>query len=129
MTKALSMDLRSRVIAAVDGGLSRNKAAVRFGVSIASAVRWCSLAREQGDAKPKRQGGDRRSGRIEAQHDFILATLDAEPDITLKELQALLIKHQKQSFGTTTLWHFFERHNITLKKSRLMPQSKTAPML
>jgi transposase len=52
MTEALSMDLRSRVIAAADGGLSRNKTAARFGVSIASAVSWCSLAREQGDAKP-----------------------------------------------------------------------------
>jgi transposase len=126
MAKALSMDLRGRVVAAVDGGLSRNKAAARFG---ASAVRWCSLAREQGDAKPKRQGGDRRSGHIEAQRGFILAAIDAEPDITLKELQALLLKQHKQSFGTTTLWRFFERHNITLKKSRPMRQSKTALML
>jgi hypothetical protein len=29
MTRALSQDLRSRVIAAVDGGLSRNAAAAR----------------------------------------------------------------------------------------------------
>ena len=38
---ALSDDLRERVIGAVvDGGMSRNAAAKRFGVSIASAVRW-----------------------------------------------------------------------------------------
>jgi len=38
---ALSDDLRERVVeAVVVGGLSRNAAAKRFGVSIASAVRW-----------------------------------------------------------------------------------------
>jgi transposase-like protein len=38
---ALSDDLRKRVVdAVVEGGLSRNAAAKRFEVSIASAVRW-----------------------------------------------------------------------------------------
>jgi transposase len=38
---ALCDDLRERAIGAVlDGGMSRNAAAERFGVSIASAVRW-----------------------------------------------------------------------------------------
>ena len=38
---ALSEDLRTRVVeAVVVGGLSRNAAARRFGVSIASAIRW-----------------------------------------------------------------------------------------
>ena len=38
---ALSDDLRKRVVdAVVEGGMSRNAAAKRFGVSIASAVRW-----------------------------------------------------------------------------------------
>ncbi len=55
MVKALSVDLRKRVVAAVDGGLSRNQAAQRFGVSIASAVRWCSLQRQKGDVKPCRK--------------------------------------------------------------------------
>ena len=38
---ALSDDLRKRVVEAVVlGGLSRNQAAARFKVSVASAVRW-----------------------------------------------------------------------------------------
>jgi transposase len=38
---ALSNDLRKRVVeAVVEGGLSRNVAAKRFKVSVASAVRW-----------------------------------------------------------------------------------------
>ena len=39
MATALSVDLRSRVIAAVDGGMSRRRAASRFGVSYSSAIR------------------------------------------------------------------------------------------
>ena len=43
---ALSDDLRQRVVrAVVDGGMSRNAAAKRFGVSIASAVRWRCASR------------------------------------------------------------------------------------
>ena len=38
---ALSDDLRTRVVeAVVQGGLTRNAAAKRFAVSVASAVRW-----------------------------------------------------------------------------------------
>ena len=40
MLKSLSFDLRSRVLAAIDQGLSRRQAAKRFGVSAASAIRW-----------------------------------------------------------------------------------------
>ena len=40
MAKSLSEDLRARVIAAVEGGLSRRAAAARFGIGAASAVRW-----------------------------------------------------------------------------------------
>ena len=43
MARALSVDLRDRVVAAIAGGLSRRQAAVRFGVSAASAVRWQQL--------------------------------------------------------------------------------------
>ena len=73
MVRALSIDLRKRVVSAVAGGMSRNKAAERFGVSVASAVRWCGLQKQQGDVTPKPQGGDRRSKRIEAQTAAILA--------------------------------------------------------
>lgn len=40
MAKALSLDLRQRVVNAIAAGMSRRQAADRFGVSAASAVRW-----------------------------------------------------------------------------------------
>jgi transposase len=48
MARALSVDLRGRVVAAIAGGLSRRQAAVRFGVSAASAIRWRQLATQHG---------------------------------------------------------------------------------
>jgi transposase len=65
MAKALSVDRRERVLAAVDAGISCPQAAVRFRVSASSAIRWNDQRRKQGDFTPKPQGGDRRSGRIE----------------------------------------------------------------
>ncbi|WP_148361055.1 IS630 transposase-related protein, partial [Acidiphilium multivorum] len=66
MVKVLSLDLRERVVAAIDGGMSRRQAAERFGVGIATAVRWAQLAREKGSPAPMKVGGDRRSERIES---------------------------------------------------------------
>ena len=48
MAQYLSEDLRVRVIRSVEGGMSRNAAARRFGVSIASAVRWMAEDNVQG---------------------------------------------------------------------------------
>ena len=127
MAKALSMDLRDRVLASVDAGSSCRQAAQRFGVSVSSAIRWCARRREQGDARPQPQGGDRRSHRIEAQSETILALVKARPDMTLLELQQELAA-KGASFGIGTLWRFFERHGITLKKRPATPPSRIAPM-
>ena len=107
--------------------MSRRQAAERFGVSAASAIRWCALEREVGDATPTRQGGDRRSGRIEAHATLILSIVEQTKDITIAEVQAKLAE-QGVSFGTGTLWRFFDRHQITLKKSRRTPPSRSARM-
>jgi transposase len=127
MAKPLSMDLRERVLAAIAGGVSGRQAAGRFGVSAASVSRWRTRAREQGDAEPRAQGGDRRSHRIDAHRATILALLKATPDITIEELRHSLNK-TGLSFGYGTIRRFFERHKITRKKRPPMPQSRIAPM-
>ena len=70
MSKALSLDLRVRVQAAVAGGLSHRAAGGRFGVSAASVSRWRTREREQGYARPKALGGDRKSHRIDAHRNY-----------------------------------------------------------
>src|SRR4051812_7927288 len=86
MGKTLSQDLRSRLIAAVDGGMSRRAAAERFEVAVATAVRWVRAFRTSGTTAAKPKGGDRRSHRIEAYRDVILGAIEAQKDITLVEL-------------------------------------------
>ena len=49
MSKALSVDLRARRLAAVAKGLTHRQADERFGVSAASVGRWRGLERDQGD--------------------------------------------------------------------------------
>jgi transposase len=125
MAKRLSLDLRERVVAAVSGGMSRRQAAERFGVSPASAIRWCTRQRVSGTPAAKPMGGDRHSGRIEAQAEVILALVAEIRDITLMELQAKLAS-QGHRFGIGTLWRFFDRHAITWKKRPRMRPSRTA---
>jgi transposase len=127
MATALSMELRRRVLAAIDAGASCRQAAKRFGVSAASAIRWHTLQRLQGDVRPRKQGGDRRSHRIEAHAQTILDLLEKRRDIALGELRMALAE-QGLSFGQTTLWRFFERHRISLKKRPRTRPSRTARM-
>src|SRR5215469_5775358 len=117
MTRALSQDLRDRVIAVVDGGMSCNRAAKRFGVAISSAVRWVRAWRTEGRAEALPQGGDLRSHRIEAYRDVILAAIEAEVDITLVELAELLRSQHGASFAPSTVWRFLDRHDLTFKKT------------
>jgi transposase len=115
MPQALSFDLRSRVLAAIDAGLSCRQAAARFGVSASSAIRWQEMRRSGGDARPKPQGGDRLSRRTEAHADLIHAALAEVPDITLPELKACLAE-QGAFVSVSALWRFCRRHQITRKK-------------
>jgi len=128
MGHPLSSDLRQRALAAIDAGMSRRAAAERFGVSASSVIRWDQRRRQEGHARPRPQGGDRNSHRIEAHAATILEKVREEPDITLVELRAHLVG-RGVSVAVSTLWRFFARHRITLKKrpgtrpSRIVPTS------
>ncbi len=88
MSKALSVDLRQRVVAAVrDEGLSHRAAAARFKVSAASISRWRALERQGGDLRPGPLGGDRRSGAIEAHAATIWRLFNARRDMSIEELR------------------------------------------
>ena len=128
MGRCLSGDLRKRVVSEVERGSSCRAAAARFGVSASSAIRWMQAVHKSGTSEAKPQGGDRRSKRIEAHHDFIMETIKDRKDMTLAELQELLINRRKVRFGIGTLWRFFDRHGITVKKRRRMPTNSSAPM-
>lgn len=126
MSKALSVDLRERVLAAIASGMSGRQAAIRFDVSPASVSRWRQLVRENGSAKPGPLGGDRRSKHIDAHAEVILALIEETPDQSLEELRTeLACKGVAIGYGGP--WRFLDRRGITLKKRPRTPASKIAP--
>jgi len=126
MTKPLSQDLRSRVVAAIDGGLSRRQAAARFGVAASTAVKWAQRWRASGTCRSRPQGGDRRSGRIEAHAKEILALVARKVDITLVEIGAHLAARHGERFVPHDLALPRPSRSDPQKKQRT-PASRTGP--
>ena len=126
MSKALSLDLRVRVLAAVAEGMTHRAVGERFGVSAASVSRWRARERDQGHARPKALGGDRKSHRIEAHKAAVLAALGPDRDRTIEEMRRTLAD-QGLAFGFGTLQRFFTRHRITRKKRRPTRPSRAVP--
>ena len=118
MTRPLSNDLRSRLVAAVAAGMSCRAAAERFGVAASTAVKLMRRWRDAGTLAPRAQGGDRRSGRIEAHAKEILALIADKVDITLTEIADHLEREHGDRFAPSTIWRFLDRHDQTFKKNR-----------
>jgi transposase len=122
MSRAYSSDLRERVIEAVDEGATRREAAERFGVSVASAVRWHQFWRNDGRTAAKLYGGSRSA--LEDYAEEIVALIEEQPDGTLDEIVAAM--HKRRMPGSrTALVRFLKRHGITLKKSPARLRART----
>jgi putative transposase len=89
MGKPYSMDLRERVVAAVEGGLSRRQAAARFGVSYSVAIGWMRRLRETGSVAPGQMGGH-KPRKIAGEHRAWLVQRCRERAFTLHGLVAEL---------------------------------------
>src|SRR5258708_21558195 len=86
MAKPLSLDLRERVVAAVEEeGLSRHEAASRFGVGVSTAINWVRRFRETGSVAPGQMGGHKPKA-IRGEHEVWLRNRLRERDFTLREL-------------------------------------------
>lgn len=118
MTKPLSNDLRSRAVDAVAAGLSCRAVADLFKLAPSTVVKWMRRWRETGSCAPRRQGGDKRSGRIEAHAEEILALISAQADITLAEIAEHIERKHGERFAPSTIWRCLDRHAQTFKKNR-----------
>ena len=125
MTRPLSDDLRRRVVTAVDDGMSRRGAAKRFGIAPSTAVKWVRAWRLTGSYRPRPQGGDRRSQRIGARAEAVLALVEETPDMTLSEIAAHLESEHGLRVSQSTVWRFFHRRGITFKKNRARQRAAT----
>ena len=114
MARAYGEDLRGRVLAAAAGGASARAAATRFGVAIATAVRWVARARE-GERDARRQGRPRGS-QLDAHEAFVTAMIEAKKDITLDEMVERLAAERALRLGRSTLSVWLRRQGWTFKK-------------
>ena len=110
------------------GGLSRRRAAERFGVGVSSAVCWVSRCKRSGHLEPGKRGGDRRCHRIDGHRDRILALIEDQPDLCLGESAERLDAETGYRALPSVVCRFFERHGIRRKKGRRMPANNSARM-
>jgi len=114
MARAYSLDLRERVVAAVDDGLSCREAARRYRVSVSSVVKWSQRQRDVGSPAARPVGG-RKPYAVDGERDWVLARIAAQPDLTLR---ALVVELADRGLVVSyyALWHFLQREGITFKK-------------
>jgi len=109
MSRAYSLDLRERVVKALTAGQSCRTAAARFGVSVATVVRWGQRQRRTGSPAASRVGGY-RPYVLAGERAWLLRRIGEKPDLTLRAIQA-----EPRSRGIKVsyyaVWHFFE-HGI-----------------
>ena len=125
MSKPLSMDLRERLVSAVEGGMSRRSAAKLFSVAPSTAIKWVDQKRRTDSVRPRARGGDHRSHRLEAHADEIV-TLAKNSDITLAELADHVLKTHGLRVAPSTVWRLLDRHDMTFKKNRTRHRTATA---
>lgn len=128
MTQSLSADLRERVIAAIEEGLSTRKAARRFRIGIATAGRWYRRYRETGETVARKQGHPSGS-KLDPHEAFILGLIEETADITLAEIAERLAAGHGVRAVPSTVWTFLDKRGVTFKKRRRMPPNSSAPML
>ena len=121
MARAYSQDLRERVI---DAGTSARQAAERFGIGVATAIVWVRRARA-GERSARKQGQPKRS-KLDQHREFLLALIEAEPDITIAEMQERLRSDAGVAASVGTIWTFLDRAGLTFKKRLPTRPSRSA---
>jgi transposase len=117
MARAYSLDLRERVVAAVEAGQSCRSVAKTFVVSVASVVKWSQRYRRSGSAAARPVGG-RRGYAVAREREWLLARIAEKPDLTLRAL-LLELKERGMVVSYYALWHFLRHEGITFKKKPL----------
>lgn len=116
MAKGYSNDLRVRAVSIVETGESAREAGRLLNVGASTAIRWIERWTTTGSVDAKPGTGHSRSP-LERHRQWLLDLISAEPDLTLKEIRARLRSEKKLKSGMTSIWRFFERHDITFKKN------------
>ena len=114
MTRPYSEDLRQRVVASVAAGRSRRETGALFGVSASTVTKWWHRFQASGSVTARQSGAPAKLVLLPAR-DWLLARIDAAPDLTVRALQAeLALRGTPASYGA--VWSFLAREGLTFKK-------------
>ena len=117
MSKPYSVDLRSRVVSAVEEGrMSRRKAASHFGVSARVAIEWVRRFRETGSVAPSKIGGYKPRKISGPYRDWLIARCGKQ-DFTLRGLVEELAGHGLR-VDYRSVWEFVHAEGLSYKKNR-----------
>jgi len=117
MGKPYSMDLRERVVAAVEtGGMSCHQAAAQFGVGVSTAIIWVRRLRETGSIAPGQMGGHKPKA-ISGEHRAWLLERTKAKDFTLRGLVAELAERGLK-VDYRAVWNLRPRREAELQKNR-----------
>jgi len=117
MGKPYSVDLRERVVAAVEkGGLSRRRAAAQFGVGISTVIKWVQRFRETGSVAPGQMGGHKPKA-IRGEHHAWLVERCRQRDFTLRGLVAEPAERGLK-VDYRSVWNFVHAEKLSFKKNR-----------
>lgn len=114
---AYSRDLRLRVTRAVAGGMARRAAADRFGVSATTAIRWVRRAEREGTTTAERRLRPPSPKGLGPHLAFLIAAVEAVPDITMPELAARLLAERDVRAHPSSLSRRLCAAGITYKKT------------
>jgi transposase len=124
MGKPYSMDLRTRVVAAVEGGLSCNEAARRFHVAISTAINWVRRKKGTGSVAPGQMGGYKPRS-IRGEHEAWLLERIKLGDYTLRGLVAELAERGLK-VDYRSVWTFVHEHDQSFKKNRAGQRARSS---
>jgi transposase len=124
MARPYSVDLRERVVRAVEGGASRRATAAKFEVSVSFVIKLMQRWRRRGTVQPDRIGSWKRP-TLAAHAERLRALVAAEPDLTITELCSRLAD-EGIAVSRSSVGRFLVGAGLTRKKRRSMPPSRTA---
>ena len=123
--QSYSTDLRSRVLATIDGGSPAKATAQLFQVSISYIYKALGRRAATGEteARPQR---NRQTLKLADHHAAIAAEVALRSDVTLDELRAWLLAAHQVEASLGLMHKTLARLGLTRKKSRAGPRSRTA---
>ena len=119
MPAVYSLDLRERVVAAVDAGAStQEQIAARFSVSLGWVEKLLRQRRRTGHIAPLGHRGGAPRRLDEHAVAAVRAALHAQPDMALEELRLRLRRRARLRVSVSSLWRLINTLDLPRKKRR-----------